>query len=306
LCQTLKAFVEKFKPVWSPFTSDMEGKFGFVRQPRAMQSNVFTLARALVLLMEQEGSDAAVEEMQAIVGAEYNAALKRALDKMRASKLGVVLKTTPNSGGSTTSPPDSTDRLDHDGDASARAAKAHMVDGLWTALVGENPPLGSKNGSEVVPARCAISDRILHSRLPLDPTHVRLTLFHACDQCHSSRESTVLTVAIINHAQTLKGLLERSKMDYTLFFRELSQLAVAGAVDHSSGAGVGTGAGVGVLPTEIKLVAMLERASCEPDAVGMYREEWVEWLQVWHETARYSRVCGDLLRTCALDSTVLE
>jgi len=30
--------------------------------------------------------------------------------------------------------------------------------------------------------RCAFSDRIFHSRMPLDPTHVRLKLFHACDQ----------------------------------------------------------------------------------------------------------------------------
>ena len=30
----------------------------------------------------------------------------------------------------------------------------------------------------------------MHSRMPLDPTHVRLKLEHACDQWHSSREST--------------------------------------------------------------------------------------------------------------------
>jgi hypothetical protein len=30
---------------------------------------------------------------------------------------------------------------------------------------------------------------ILHSRMLLDPTHVRLTLLHACDQWHSSRDS---------------------------------------------------------------------------------------------------------------------
>jgi hypothetical protein len=28
----------------------------------------------------------------------------------------------------------------------------------------------------------AFSDRNLHSRMPLDPTHVRLKLLHACDQ----------------------------------------------------------------------------------------------------------------------------
>jgi hypothetical protein len=30
--------------------------------------------------------------------------------------------------------------------------------------------------------RCAFSDRNLHSRMPLDPTHVRLKLLPACDQ----------------------------------------------------------------------------------------------------------------------------
>ena len=41
--------------------------------------------------------------------------------------------------------------------------------------------------------RCAFSDRNLHSRMSLDPTHVRLKLLHACDQWHSSRASTPLT-----------------------------------------------------------------------------------------------------------------
>jgi hypothetical protein len=41
--------------------------------------------------------------------------------------------------------------------------------------------------------------------MPLDPTHVRLTLFHACDQWHSSRESTALTVDIMHYVETLKA-----------------------------------------------------------------------------------------------------
>jgi hypothetical protein len=53
--------------------------------------------------------------------------------------------------------------------------------------------------------RCAFSDIILHSMMPLDPTHVRLWLLHACDQWHSSREYTALIVVIINHVETLKG-----------------------------------------------------------------------------------------------------
>jgi hypothetical protein len=51
--------------------------------------------------------------------------------------------------------------------------------------------------------RCSFFDRILHSRIQLVPIHVRLKLLHACDQCHSSRESIALTVFIINHIYLL-------------------------------------------------------------------------------------------------------
>jgi hypothetical protein len=59
----------------------------------------------------------------------------------------------------------------------------------------------------LIKARCAFFGRNLQSRLPLDPTHVRLKLFHACDQWHSSRMFTpYLTGVIINHAETRKAL----------------------------------------------------------------------------------------------------
>jgi hypothetical protein len=38
-----------------------------------------------------------------------------------------------------------------------------------------------------------VFDRNLHSRMPLDPTHVRLKHWHACDQWNSSRVFTPLT-----------------------------------------------------------------------------------------------------------------
>jgi hypothetical protein len=52
--------------------------------------------------------------------------------------------------------------------------------------------------------RCSLFDIIIALEDALDPTRVRLKLVHACDQWHSSRESTDLTVAIINHVDTLK------------------------------------------------------------------------------------------------------
>ena len=40
--------LEAYEPLWSPFTSDMERKFGFERQPLAAQVNLMTLARAVL------------------------------------------------------------------------------------------------------------------------------------------------------------------------------------------------------------------------------------------------------------------
>jgi hypothetical protein len=60
-------------------------------------------------------------------------------------------------------------------------------------------------GSMWIYGAVRVSGRHLHSRMPLDPTPVRLKHGHACDQWHSSRESTALTVVIINHVETLKA-----------------------------------------------------------------------------------------------------
>merc|ERR1719201_1928611 len=71
-------FIERYEPLWSPFTSDMERKFGFERQPLASQVNLMTLARSLVPLLERESDvDASLERLQSIVSDEYPAILKR-------------------------------------------------------------------------------------------------------------------------------------------------------------------------------------------------------------------------------------
>jgi hypothetical protein len=52
-------------------------------------------------------------------------------------------------------------------------------------IIDAKLPLPSVNQIPVNPhlyVRCAFSDRNLHSRMPLDPTHVRLKRCHACDQ----------------------------------------------------------------------------------------------------------------------------
>jgi hypothetical protein len=52
--------------------------------------------------------------------------------------------------------------------------------------------------------RCEFFGRNPHSRMPLVPTPARLKLWQACDQWHSSRVSTLLTVHTVNCVQTLK------------------------------------------------------------------------------------------------------
>jgi hypothetical protein len=54
-------------------------------------------------------------------------------------------------------------------------------------------------------ARCAFSDRNLHSRMPSDPTHVHLKLCHACDQLQSSWTFALLQVDTVNCVETLKA-----------------------------------------------------------------------------------------------------
>jgi hypothetical protein len=57
----------------------------------------------------------------------------------------------------------------------------------------------------VVFVRYAFSTEKLHSRMPLRFTPLlRLKRYHACDQWHVSRVSTLLPVDIVNAVQTLK------------------------------------------------------------------------------------------------------
>jgi len=84
-------FLERYEPLWSPFTSDMERKFGFERQPFASQVNLMTLARALLPLFEREDNyEAAVAELQSIVETEYPELLKEHTGEMYRAKLGLA------------------------------------------------------------------------------------------------------------------------------------------------------------------------------------------------------------------------
>ena len=84
-------FVEEYSELWTPFTSDMEAKFGFERQPLAAQVNVMTLGRALIPLFDGDGREEAIDALQSIVQEEYPAVLKVSMDEMRRAKLGIAV-----------------------------------------------------------------------------------------------------------------------------------------------------------------------------------------------------------------------
>jgi hypothetical protein len=78
----------------------------------------------------------------------------------------------------------------------------HATGGATYWMLNDNWPAVSWTSLEYGTVR--VFGRNLHSRMPLDPTHVRLKLFHACDQWHSSRKFTLLLVGTVNCVQTLK------------------------------------------------------------------------------------------------------
>jgi len=84
-------FLERYDSLWSPFTSDMERKFGFERQPLASQVNLMTLARSLLPLLERlDGVDESMNELQSIVQDYYPRVLEEHMREMRRSKLGLT------------------------------------------------------------------------------------------------------------------------------------------------------------------------------------------------------------------------
>ena len=84
-------FMERYDPLWSPFTSDMERKFGFERQPLASQVNLMTLARALVPLFERmDRNEEKLEQLQEIVQAYYPKVLSEHVGEVRRTKLGLA------------------------------------------------------------------------------------------------------------------------------------------------------------------------------------------------------------------------
>jgi hypothetical protein len=78
-----------------------------------------------------------------------------------------------------------------------KAILSHLQTGGVTIVVGHDP--GRINVMIQTLALFLTRDErygvrfLLHSRIPLDPTHVRFKLLHACDQWRSSQKTTALT-----------------------------------------------------------------------------------------------------------------
>jgi hypothetical protein len=56
-------------------------------------------------------------------------------------------------------------------------------------------------------ARCSFSDRSLHSRMPLDPTHVRVKQTCVKPMAVLSGASSALIASIVNYVETLKAIV---------------------------------------------------------------------------------------------------
>ena len=80
--------MERYSPLWNPFTGDPDGKYGFERQPAAAQVNLVTLAQSVVPLLSHD--DALVSAAQEAVDDCFVDSLQTALAAMRCAKLGLV------------------------------------------------------------------------------------------------------------------------------------------------------------------------------------------------------------------------
>ncbi|XP_063899869.1 protein adenylyltransferase SelO-like [Zophobas morio] len=80
-------FVEKYDPLWTPFTSDPQQNFGFERQLLASYVNFATLTKALMPIFED--SREMIDELQDVLQNDCKRDLLEARDLMRQRKLGL-------------------------------------------------------------------------------------------------------------------------------------------------------------------------------------------------------------------------
>jgi len=92
-------FMEKYDPLYQPFTSDMDGKFAFMRQPTAMLVNMVTLAESFAFLIEAKCREAGIDtdeaaklqaELSAVGEKEFPDMFHTEFCETRRRKLGLV------------------------------------------------------------------------------------------------------------------------------------------------------------------------------------------------------------------------
>ena len=79
-------FMENYHPLWNPFTSDPERKFGFERQVTAAQVNLGTLADTLSIFFSTKEN---LDRARKIVAEDYPKILANYRSEMRRKKLGL-------------------------------------------------------------------------------------------------------------------------------------------------------------------------------------------------------------------------
>jgi len=93
------AMMEKYDPMYQPFTSDMDGKFAFMRQPAAMLVNMVTLSQSMGVLVDATAKHAGLpagevaalqQELAAIGEKEFPDMFHAAFCDVRRRKLGLA------------------------------------------------------------------------------------------------------------------------------------------------------------------------------------------------------------------------
>ena len=93
------AFMERYDPLFQPFTSDADGKFAFMRQASAMSVNMLTLAESIAVLVDAKSKEAGLapaaasalqQELQSIAKNEFVSSFQTKFNEMRGMKLGLA------------------------------------------------------------------------------------------------------------------------------------------------------------------------------------------------------------------------
>jgi uncharacterized protein YdiU (UPF0061 family) len=87
-------WLERFDPTYQPFTSDLDGKFSFLNQPRAMAVNMAVLGKTIEMLITYVTSpdemDRRIQEVRQIGSEKFEQDFGAFYRSMRRRKLGLT------------------------------------------------------------------------------------------------------------------------------------------------------------------------------------------------------------------------